>query len=792
VRSHYPYDVFLSHSSVDKPVVRALAERLQGVGLRVWFDEWIICPGDPISHLIAEGLEQSRVLLLFMSEAAFRSDWALLESHSSIFRDPLNRDRRFVPLRLDDTPINAMLRGYAYVDWRSQADRQASWRQLLKVWDLAPQAQCTAPILQAGCENTTSIQAPHNLPLPTWGGAGLIGREAALARLAALLEQTGEPVLITGMDGVGKTALALHHLRQRLHLDLGGVVMLDGQRGFDGLVQQLQLFMHAHFDQSLRDQLPPDAALAWVYSHWPLPQRVLLMVDELQQLSDLQALGQGLPQRFRIVATSRNRLGAEGQRLTLEPLDDEASVRLLQVLAERSAFDGIDRHEARFMAREVGGLPMALHLLGRQLARDRDLTVAELRQQLRRPGQLADGLAEGFRVAWQRLSADEQQLGRVFGALPAMAVPWELLALARPAGLDPYAWVEARLGLEQQHLIERPLARLYQMHPLLHRLLEQQADTSEGLKEALLQWLAGFSDVLEASHLERHQRCLPLLEALAQWPPERWPDATAGLPHLALGRLLLGLGDDGKAQLALQKALELVKGKTGEVAATLEAGCLVALAGVARERGEQARAEHLCRQALAVLGCEGCDALELERAEALNGLGLALHAVGNPEAETVLRQALQLRSYHLEDSHRLVQVSRCNLALALGRLGEVAEAETLYGQVLAVLDSDLCEVAVTARNNLAALAERAGQLDKAHALLAEAVELAGRALGDAHPRRGLMFMSLGILAERRGCPEEAETHYRTAAAMVTAAWGPDHPRSQDCRLTLDAFLATKE
>jgi hypothetical protein len=42
----FSYDVFLSHNAKDKPRVRRLAERLQQVGLRVWFDEWIIKPGD--------------------------------------------------------------------------------------------------------------------------------------------------------------------------------------------------------------------------------------------------------------------------------------------------------------------------------------------------------------------------------------------------------------------------------------------------------------------------------------------------------------------------------------------------------------------------------------------------------------------------------------------------------------------------------------------------------------------------------------------------------------------------
>ena len=74
------YDVFLSHSSKDKAVVRGVAERLRKDGLRVWFDEWVLKPGDSIPAKIEEGLEHSRVLVLCMSANAFGSDWAQLEA----------------------------------------------------------------------------------------------------------------------------------------------------------------------------------------------------------------------------------------------------------------------------------------------------------------------------------------------------------------------------------------------------------------------------------------------------------------------------------------------------------------------------------------------------------------------------------------------------------------------------------------------------------------------------------------------------------------------------------------
>ncbi len=113
----FNYDVFLSHSSQDKASVRPLAERLRADGLRVWFDEWILKPGVHWPSKIEEGLEQSRVLVLCMSAQAFGSDWAQFESYAYRFRDPLNKEQRFVPLRLDTAPIKGTLAQIQYINW---------------------------------------------------------------------------------------------------------------------------------------------------------------------------------------------------------------------------------------------------------------------------------------------------------------------------------------------------------------------------------------------------------------------------------------------------------------------------------------------------------------------------------------------------------------------------------------------------------------------------------------------------------------------------------------------------
>ena len=144
--SEFSYDVFLSHSSKDKAAVRPLAERLRADGLKVWFDEWVLKPGDSIPAKIEEGLEHSRVLVLCMSAQAFGSDWAQLEAGTFRFRDPLNRERRFIPLRLDDAPIKGSLAQFLYINWLP-AEREREYAKLLEASRLPAKATAATILL---------------------------------------------------------------------------------------------------------------------------------------------------------------------------------------------------------------------------------------------------------------------------------------------------------------------------------------------------------------------------------------------------------------------------------------------------------------------------------------------------------------------------------------------------------------------------------------------------------------------------------------------------------------------
>ena len=134
--AQFDYDVFLSHNSADKPRVRQLAERLKAAGLRVWFDEWSIAPGEDIYLAIERGLETSRTLVLFLSSAALSSNWVSLERSTVLFRDPTNSERRFLPVLLEDCTLPDTLRRYRYIDFRSDSDE--AFAQLLAACHGAP------------------------------------------------------------------------------------------------------------------------------------------------------------------------------------------------------------------------------------------------------------------------------------------------------------------------------------------------------------------------------------------------------------------------------------------------------------------------------------------------------------------------------------------------------------------------------------------------------------------------------------------------------------------------------
>jgi hypothetical protein len=108
---------FLSHSSLDKPFIRQLAADLTANGVDVWLDEQRIRVGDSIPEKLAQGLAGSDFFLIAMSEHSVSSAWVQKELNNALVNEVQRRNVHILPLRLDDTPMPAIINDKKYADF---------------------------------------------------------------------------------------------------------------------------------------------------------------------------------------------------------------------------------------------------------------------------------------------------------------------------------------------------------------------------------------------------------------------------------------------------------------------------------------------------------------------------------------------------------------------------------------------------------------------------------------------------------------------------------------------------
>lgn len=92
------FDVFLSHASEDKERVRKLKDRLETLGVTVFFDETSIGWGDSIVEKINHGLLKSSFFVPFLSDNFIKKGWTNKELNSAIAMN-VNRKGRILPIK---------------------------------------------------------------------------------------------------------------------------------------------------------------------------------------------------------------------------------------------------------------------------------------------------------------------------------------------------------------------------------------------------------------------------------------------------------------------------------------------------------------------------------------------------------------------------------------------------------------------------------------------------------------------------------------------------------------------
>jgi hypothetical protein len=101
------HDVFISHSSVDKPAADAACAALEARGIRCWIAPRDINPGQDWAASIMRAIEGTRILLLVLSRSAKESIQVRREVAQAA-----NSDKQLLTLRIEDVLPEAELKFY--------------------------------------------------------------------------------------------------------------------------------------------------------------------------------------------------------------------------------------------------------------------------------------------------------------------------------------------------------------------------------------------------------------------------------------------------------------------------------------------------------------------------------------------------------------------------------------------------------------------------------------------------------------------------------------------------------
>lgn len=117
--------LFISHSSVDKPIVRKIVDDLD-LHYGIFIDEKDIRVGDSIATEINRGLERADGIVLFASKSSIASKWVQRE-----YAYALHEGKPLFPILVGDIEPPPLLRDIKWIRYRPE-DHQALLRELFE------------------------------------------------------------------------------------------------------------------------------------------------------------------------------------------------------------------------------------------------------------------------------------------------------------------------------------------------------------------------------------------------------------------------------------------------------------------------------------------------------------------------------------------------------------------------------------------------------------------------------------------------------------------------------------
>ncbi|MGW5776041.1 FxSxx-COOH system tetratricopeptide repeat protein [Streptomyces sp. NPDC003863] len=640
--------------------------------------------------------------------------------------------------------------------------------------------------------------------LPESASGVFVGREEELTSLRRMLTGEGAAAVvqpqqtsaraISGLGGVGKSALALHYAhRYRSAYTLVWWVSAESP---ETIVTGLGRITEQICPQWARGCGPEDRAtwaIAWLQAHpgW------LLVFDNVEDPSHLHPY-LGTLSGGHHLATSRRATGwhALAPVMPLGTLPPSEATDLLCSLAFPSQTATAEQREAaRRLAEDLGCLPLALEQAGAYAYRtgiDLDTyrhslaLVLDDNRDAPTPERTIARIWDHTLTALTARDPLAVALLHTMAWLAPSSIPRALLA---PLAPHPLALANALGELHVYNMIAfTPDRQGVSVHRLVQTVLRNRdpqalgrAEAEQAVRQALP---SNNSQPDEPTHWER---LLPHVHALADTTPA---DAAASIETADIyeqaAQYLYRQGRDAHSISLRERALAQWAEVLGDThLATLNSRNNLAYAY--ESAGDLKRAIRLHEATLAqyveVLGDTHPYTLTSR-----NNLASAYDSAGDLKRalhlyETTLAQCVEV----LGDTHPDTLISRNNLASAYETAGDLKRAiplhETTLAQRVEVL-GDTHPDTLNSRNNLASTYETAGDLERAIHLyettLAQRVEV----LGDTHPDTLSSRNNLAYAYESAGDLERAIPLHEATLAQYVEVLGDTHPDTLSSRNNL--------
>ncbi|MDF5736947.1 tetratricopeptide repeat protein [Nostoc sp. S13] len=631
-----------------------------------------------------------------------------------------------------------------------------------------------------------------------------VGREVELQNLHQMLQENNQVAIaaIAGMGGLGKTELALQYAMAHREIYKGGICWLLAKAGDVGI--QVVQFARTCLDLNPPDNLTEDpnqkllAQVQYCFQHWREGGDVLLVLDDVGEYQQVKPYLPSPSSRFKVLITTRQHLGASIKELSLDVLQPEEALELLESFFKETP-QRIEQElaVANQLCKWLGYLPLGLELVGRYLARKQDLSFTEMlrrleKKRLEQPALIkleADMTAKGgvlaaFELSWQELEDSHKQLGCLLSLFAAAPISWKLVEQCLPEK-DQEELEEIRDDtLVKLHLLQRKGEGIYQLHPLLREFFQYKCtglEQAEELKRSLCKVMVAVAqNIPQTPTLEQITTVSPAISHLAEVATvyQAWlSDDDLICPFIGLGKFYEGQGSYTQALPWREQCLSAARERFGDEHPD-GATSLNDLAGLYDSQGRYSEAESLYIQALSMrkrlLGDE-----HPNMAISLNNLAELYRLQGRyNEAEPLYIEALSIRKRLLGNEHPDVAQSLNNLALLYYSHGSYSKAEPLFIQALSMnkrlLGDEHPNMAISL-NNLAELYRLQGRYSEAEPLYKEAFSMRKRLLGDEHPDVAQSLNSLALLYYSQGSYSEAEHLYIEALSMRKRFLENEHP-----------------